>query len=486
MNNQDIKDWVAGYISEFRARLATIDPAKQRIGSNLEDFSSPIQVLVVSVSHEEGSAHTLLVGFHLRSQPDGAVYVLGPMEPTDIPKDVAAFLDDEIWAEEVETARFLIDEGERSLRSIIAKLVAQHLNRFDSLRVAAAYGVVKNDPRIGSRIMTPPDGFMWELHGDFTRLDPKQLVADRVEDIAPLSKTASPVDQADQPARPEPLQRFGALFYPPVRIGRRLQLSVDDILKRKNFFRFGPRQQAFEGTCRGDPVIAFEDGLLTVQTGNRGEALETLNIVMALTWMSGIADTRTVRDSELFDLRINPDHPENIQESVQLSSLRNLPVFTDQAPTMWGGVTPLIEVEQLEGVLQGADGIARDRDLAFQLLMIHDGYTSLQEADYRQAYIDGWLVIENWILVTWRDILSSGGRSAKAIKKLEDERNWTAGVMSETLQLTGRITDKQLGQIIKWRKLRNDIVHNGLSPSDDDAKGVIDFGLVLLRADSES
>ena len=100
MNDQGIKDWVSSYVSEFRALSTAIDPRKQRIGSNLEDFSSPIQVLVVSVSAEDGSAYSLLVGFHLDSQPDGAVYVLGPLEPANVRNVVAEFLDDEIWDED--------------------------------------------------------------------------------------------------------------------------------------------------------------------------------------------------------------------------------------------------------------------------------------------------------------------------------------------------------------------------------------------------
>lgn len=479
MDEQGIKDWIASYVSEFRALSTEIDRRKQRLGSNLEDFSSPVQVLVVSVSADDGAAYSLLVGFHLDSQPDGAVYVLGPLEPAEVRNVVAEFLEDEIWDEEVETERFLIPENERSLKFIIAKLVAHHLDRFDGLRVAAAYGVVQGEPRVGSRSITPPDGFMWELHGDFTGLDAKRLVADSVEDIPQPRKAAAKV-QADRPARPERLHGFGALFYPAVRIGSRPQLSVDGILGRTNVSRLRPRQRAFQGSFQGQQVIAFEDGLMTILTDVRSTALETLNLVMAFAWMSGVADTRTIRDSELIDLQMDPDRPEHTSESARLSSLRNLPIFTEQVPMTLGSLMPLIEVAQLETVIHAAEEISTDRDAVFELLMIHDGYTSLQEADYRQACIDGWLVIENWVLVTWRDLLSSNGRSKRAIKMLEGERSWTVGVMSETLELTGKITNKQLGQITKWRKLRNGIVHNGLSPSERDAEGVIDFGVTLL------
>jgi hypothetical protein len=169
------------------------------------------------------------------------------------------------------------------------------------------------------------------------------------------------------------------------------------------------RQVVLRGTYLGHNIWVYDNGLLAIGTDDRQKALTCLNQIMAYAWLIDAAPVLALRDSELWDLRIDLQNPSSISSSISASSLRNLPALGRSDPTYLEALYPVISIEKVQEVLAGAEAMARMEHLNFSLLFCHEAHTSLHESNYRKAFVDGWVVVERWVHLHWRDALTAKG-----------------------------------------------------------------------------
>ena len=115
------------------------------------------------------------------------------------------------------------------------------------------------------------------------------------------------------------------------------------------------------------------------------------------------------------------------------------------------------------------------------MTLLHDAFTAVGESKSREGILTAWIALEHWLYRQWKDALRSRGRSEGSIKRL-DQRDWTASVVAESLEMMGELTAKTLSSIHAFRKLRNKVIHEGHLPTEDEATAVVSFGKSILFA----
>jgi hypothetical protein len=147
-------------------------------------------------------------------------------------------------------------------------------------------------------------------------------------------------------------------------------------------------------------------------------------------------------------------------EAIKLMDPRTVQ-FSDLAAAMKSGLAVLNRIARLRGdlLLKGVTGIAR--------------------RDWNSALSNLWIVIEQIVSHIWDTEIIKPAEAAGAPKsrqdQLSDNRTWTAAVKLEMLHQKSYLDAAALQDVSVARKARNDLAHEGTTPSETSA-------LAALRA----
>jgi hypothetical protein len=141
--------------------------------------------------------------------------------------------------------------------------------------------------------------------------------------------------------------------------------------------------------------------------------------------------------------------------------------FSDLAAAMKTGLTVLDGISRLRGdlLLKGVTGIAR--------------------RDWSAGLSNLWIVIEQIISHIW-DIeivkkAETSGSPKSRRDQLSDNRTWTAAVKLEMLHQKGHLDADALNELSAARKARNDLAHEGRTPSEASALAALSGVRRLIR-----
>ena len=476
LTNETISDWSKRYIDLFRQRWSRSRRSRLVVG-NLDDMREPTQVVVACAVAASGPSFSILIGMHRASRPDKEIDVIGPCLPGELAAQAAKLLEADRWQEQLKADRFLLEVGGTTYGRVVAHEIARSLDTFDRLVLGSAYSAAEAPPHVGGKQIVPPDGFTWELYGDFTALNPADLIQQSTTRVARRKRGGQGPTQTAKPPRRE---AQGALIHPPVWIGTRPVRSIEDVLSRRSGGMWRPKDPVLTSRYGKNEVEVYQNGMVLVFTDDPSEALGALNTVMATAWLLGLTPATAIRTLDLWRISIDEANPDNFSTmSEQTPRNEAMSPFGERRPE-WVPLDVVTAAEFRE-LLRVAYQIAGDDDLSFELRFAHEAHTSYTEGDYRRAFLDSWIVVEHWIFRLWQQQLVTKGRSRREIESLARDRNWTAAVVSETLELTGAIEQRELRQVTGWRRLRNQLVHEGAAVDRDDADQILDFVTLLIR-----
>ncbi|MEQ0776162.1 hypothetical protein ABLT15_28040 [Paraburkholderia tropica] len=210
----------------------------------------------------------------------------------------------------------------------------------------------------------------------------------------------------------------------------------------------------------------------------RGEYLALLNIFFLLldSNRSG-ADPRpdlgyyeiTPRDA--FQVLFTPNEkPGAFSESASIHS-------AERTRLLYGGPSSFIKIPRaklpislFEQVTDKFRTVLETEGLVKTLALYAKAVSELKSGGYRTSVVLAWFVIEEVLIYLWQQHLESldveyaSGRRRMNEKrrKILNDRQFTASVVSNTLEITGVITNELFNTIDRVRGYRNKIVHNDL------------------------
>lgn len=121
---------------------------------------------------------------------------------------------------------------------------------------------------------------------------------------------------------------------------------------------------------------------------------------------------------------------------------------------------------ELLNCIQVFEAAQHDLELMAQMRLRHAAAIHFLSAEYLQAFLLAWAVVEREIERRWLSQLQGRNLEPRRIQKLLKEDEFTVNQLIEILELFGRVDGGIHVLLQRLRKVRNDVVHRGLLPTD--------------------
>jgi hypothetical protein len=103
-----------------------------------------------------------------------------------------------------------------------------------------------------------------------------------------------------------------------------------------------------------------------------------------------------------------------------------------------------------------------------------DAATHYYLSEYRASFLLGWILIEKYIDDVWGEMLKDKKVDNKRHKKLTGIL-WSADDIIECLNLVGRFTKERYAELMRMKKLRNEILHSDKPVDSKDSELALDL-----------
>ena len=318
-------------------------------------------------------------------------------------------------------------------------------------------------------------GFVyWMSSGDYIYVETHE----KYEDLEKYRvKSFKEVEKIIKKPTKNKVKGFGAYLYPPVWVDEIPKMHFNQRIWSETSIYLG--QTAVKTTYNGNILIITKDGFIAVGIDNKYEALKELNTVMASALISEIP-VISIKEFELGEAKIDIKTKTITNFSVGLSSLRN--ILGSSIPQPLIHAREIVSSETLINVIKIAEKISKSSELQNLSLILLEAYTHVINMEYSAAFLLSWYIIEHDLMVEWDKMLGNKGITGKRKKKLRSHLLYkTADRVIETLNLLSKIPDDDYLKLIKLKKIRNNIIHNGETPSKEDAEKCFDYAFNIVK-----
>jgi hypothetical protein len=265
-----------------------------------------------------------------------------------------------------------------------------------------------------------------------------------------------------------------------------------------SWWRPGERHSRSNALLCTSRIFITKDGLIATEVPDTSEtdeqaliALSThLNSFLGLLNLGGIFHS-PISGKQICHVEQKADHLQQISGEGDQYSQVSLERALQRYQTPYYPRTPMIQFDwvslriyrlhELQQAYQLGQSIftTLNVDTGLEILAL-EAYASYTLHKWSDSLLLGWAFIENLIELQWKkSILANASGERK--KSLEDHRTYTAAVKIEMLHLVGVIDEALHSRLTELRKSRNDLMHNGSFPSQQDVSDLFDVTISLIR-----
>lgn len=455
---KDITDWLREFIKEFRKQSEKLSKEEKSRISNLDNFFSPCQILVLWF--QEANLQ-FLICTHDKNRKDIEIDVEGPIATYEAIDIMDSILKDPKWNRELsqEEKKYVHDKT----TSFAAVLENQFLAMIRQIRNQPFLKPPETTCAGGKRWVTS-ESFLWTILGNIAEMDNKKIVAGII-DLAKKEVTRAKTKPTISPPPKPKVSSCATYFYPPIWIGKRPRKTFID----RAIGSFIMPKKALDLEYKGRIIVVNQDGLVAIGEENIGKATRMLNEIMATSLLMGL-EANAVRELEVCDAEINPSLLTIISWGTRAYTLRTQ--LAEIFPPKQLRLEDRIEVtkESLKKIIRQSERISKDPDISDFLTFFLQAQTHLKNSEYSQSFIMSWVIIERQMLWLWRKFLKEERMPRKRRDKLTNPAYWTTDFVIEGLNLGGQLSEKEYKDLMNLKSKRNDIIHLGESTTLEEAE----------------
>jgi len=460
MGLSEIEVWLKDFLAEFRKQSKQLSAEQKSKIANLDNFFPPCQMDIIYFTDV---TYQCLIVTHDKGRKHGEITVHGPIPTYEAVRTLDLILKDPKWDTELsEEAKKYIEDGTTRFRGILEPVFLAIINELRTLTF------VKPGPtNIWQKSWLTSDGFIWKIRGNIIDLDHIETVKSIMEDAKRQAEAVKTQKKLPRNAPPKPgIKSFGTYFYPPIWIGK----LPGETFREKALGSFILPKKALDVKYKERVAVINEDGFIAIGEEDILKATRMLNEIMATGLLSGLPSF-AIRELEVSDAEIDPSNLAITSRGIRTVSLRTQ-LFYDFPFKKSAVPIDRIEVEKdkLVRLIQRAEHISQDPDMADFSVFLLDAYTFLQSSEYTQSFMISWIIIEKHMSWLWEKFLREEGITHSRRKKMMNSTYWTLDFVLETLNLAGRLSPDEYEDLMKLKKKRNDIVHEGERVSHREAK----------------
>jgi len=477
-----METWFTQLITTFRGEASKLTPDQRLKISNLDDLSSPCQVDVLWFQNERFKIDCQLIIYqHFRDRADLEICIHGPIPFHEAVNELDRILGHEKWNQELALEeRYLIEDGERTLRRILEGIFISALDELERYTLSLAFAESGKPVIISQKRYVTKESFAWFVWGNICLMEPTEIVNKIIGEVVIKAPKPSPKLDIDTKATKTELKAYGTYFYPRIWIGEIPKRSFKEKVQ-KQFF---PKSMDNIVTkYKGFLTIVQQDGLLAIANENKIEVLDMLNEIMGVALVLGLS-CFAIREPEVGEIQIDGQTLAIKGFGMSLVSDRTRQASHWGAPAYSSMIMPttfLLSKEEIIDLLSRAGRITRDVEIKNSLLFLLESYTHLQSSEYPQCFVMGWIVVERYIASVWDAFLKDKSITNKRTQKLRGGMVWTTDHILESLNLAGAIDDQSYNSLMSLKDKRNKILHKGKKAVKGDADECFKVALAVVQ-----
>jgi hypothetical protein len=475
--------WFARFLASVRRRAGEVSPVVAELGPFFDLMIPPAQIAAVYIS---GVDETVVLIFHLGKTSDGFCWAYKPTAPAHLLEvlDTIHALP-ELQEEVPPGARYRPPPPAPPTVSTLLEpeLVGIHT------RVKDALGSPMNHQGFGRYWPTlfvgwfPGDLTAAPVEGTVTRLfEEARSEAERMKEVfgAWPPPPMSPEELERAKRGPLPGTWLGTFLFPTARIGAVARKPLAQSLPSVRPSPSIEPDIVVEGVTVDRRWFATHEGFVAIKDSDRRAAAEWLNALGAAFVIAGIPAS-TVREHELCDVELSENTkapsfsrtgiPASPRNYARVVSAANPPEFSRPAV-----LTP----NQFKDLVEGA-AVAQGSRGSWALGLILDAYTYRMYKHFGQSFISSWMVVEGFVDEEWERFLIARGVIGQRKNGLENVHAWTAHTKTETLALSGWITDGDYQEINWSRQRRNGLLHQVKTITPEEAERAFRLALDVCK-----
>jgi len=465
-----METWFTQLITTFRGEAGKLAPDQRLKISNLDDLSSPCQVDVLWFQNERFKIDCQLIIYqHFRNEADLEICIHGPIPFHEAVNELDRILGHEKWNQELALEeRYLIEDGERTLRRILEGIFISALDELERYTLSLAFTESGKPVIISQKRYVTKESFAWFVWGNICLMEPTEIVNKIIGEVVIKAPKPSLKLDIDTKAPKTELKAYGTYFYPRIWIGEIPKRSFKEKVQKQFFPKstnhFFPKYKGFQTTIQ-------QDGLLAIVNEDKIESLDMLNEIMGVALVLGLP-CYAIREPEVGEIRIDSETLAIKGSTMSLVSDRTRQVNQWGEPSYMSVMTPitfLLSIEDIMNLLSRAERITRDIEIKKSLLFLLESFTHLQSSEYPQCFVMGWTVVEKYIASIWDGFLKEKSITGKRREKLRQGSLWTTDDIVESLNLAGAIDADTYANLMNLKDKRNKILHKEETATKDDA-----------------
>lgn len=463
-----VRDWLTRLVIRFREEYDKLTDSEKRILQGIYDCHSPCQLEVFWIKDPE---FMILVNTHFIDREDMEIIVHEPTKTSSFLEKAERILEEPRWRREVgKTERPVFPEDRLTHAECLADRIGGCVHQVKNM-------LFKDFSRqdMGSMIFVEA-GYVSLFKGNICELDIEQIVSKEIDTARRSKQSSDKTTEQRQPATK--LRGLGTWFYPPVWIGEVPKLSLNDRLNVRYPYAW---KKAFNHTLLGHHIVLNQDGLFATNIEDRKEALRIFNTLMDILVVSG-RPAHAVREQELAQSQIDPENFTIASYGFEETTLRTSLSDPSSIHFLSPPLRTRISGEEMIEILQKTEKILGQPEHAETLRFLVEAHTHLSNAEFSQAFMMSWIILEKHISDLWADLLKAQDVSEMRKRKLLGGHDkWTIDIILETLNLSGSLEPKRFQELMKLKKKRNDFIHERKRIAKDDAETCVNLSKEVVK-----
>lgn len=468
-------------ISTWREACEGLNSEEKSRIQHIDDLRPPCQIMAVILENRKTRVKKqLLIISHFKDEPDCDIKVIGPIDSTEASDRLI---------DVVREKRFERPLPEKTFFPTVktySELVQSHLlslvGSFRNLVIQNIWTGKLPKSGVGSKQLLSEEVSVWEFIGKLDNRKIKDIVNSSMQGIKSEVLRRGKSQEPKEPQKQKELTAYGALIYPHLWVDSRPKHSFkEDILNvmydRQSHFPIIERPVLFE-SIGGLTWLATQEGLISVVVADKTDkilAMRLINAFMSLLILRG-TPAFVVRENELIEMSLEPNTGKVLRSQSAMvlpRMLINDPSFV--RPRWQEELMPVINIDILKQLWKAVGEIANNDAALDTLITFGEVYTHFQRAEYSQAVLLAWTIVEKWYE-------SSKAEISKVEKATKRRGTSQRKDIIKLLETESKMSTDLVSKLYQLRLLRNQVSHTIGSATKEDAKFALETIITILQS----
>ncbi len=452
--------WLRKFVEALRSRVRE-EPSLADGLLNLDWFLEPCQITALWFVEPEVQ---VLIVTHFDDVEDLAIDVYGPAPTYNFVEIATKVVEKDWWNRKPVSGKKTYREQIEWILAWVKHLLEEAIFMEPTMQILSKHII-----DIGSK------DFLWRIRGSLLSFDVNELVdeiiADAQDNLQGRKKGLESISKERiSREKSEEVAGYGTYIFPFLWLAEPPELTLQQKLKGI-VYPFEVRKIVKEFEVLGSRVVLFNDGFVFVEAKSKRLALKVINLFLASMLLNGI-QVYACREADLASASLGKGGLFSTVGaeywSMRLKGLFSPEVLMERLSALELGVERTVGVDELERVIDTLRRVsARDRVATLSVALLKT-FTYLRMGDLREAFVNGWAVVEYHVTMLWESLLE--GLDGERRRKLRDSNYMNMDRIIEALNLFNKIDDETYKWLMRLKKTRNKVIHKLKDPPKNEVE----------------